>query len=62
MACQRDRPPDVLDGRLVLTRLMRRYAEQVNRFGLIRIDSQNLPINLLGSRESSRLMMLDGDR
>jgi hypothetical protein len=57
---QFDCPIDVDDGNLVLTHLEGNESQQMQCVGLIRIDCEDLPVNLLGSLKSPRLMMLDG--
>ncbi len=59
---QLDRPPNVLDGNLVLARLVGKHAEKMNRIRLIRLDGENLPINRLGSLQATGLMVLDRNR
>ncbi len=46
---QFDRPSKVFDGDLMLAHLVRNHAEKMNRIGMIRLDREDLPVNLLGS-------------
>ena len=46
---QGDCPSNVLDGDLMLARLVRDDSQQVQGIGLIRLDGENLPVDLLGS-------------
>ena len=57
-----DRPRDVLDGDLVLARLVSDHAEKMPRIGMIRLDRENLPVDLLGGMQPAGLMVLDRDR
>ena len=59
---QPDRPSNVLDGNLVLARLVSNHAEKMPRIGMIRLDRENLPVNLLGGLQPAGLMMLDRNR
>ncbi len=59
---QQDRPSNVIDGNLMLARLIRNHAEEMPRIGLIRHDRKNLPVDLLGSLQAAGLMVLDRDR
>ena len=59
---QADGASNILDGNLVLAHLLGDDSQQMPRIGKIRLDLQNLPIDLLGNLESPRLMVLDGDR
>ncbi len=59
---QPDRPLDALDGGLVLARLRSNHAEKMERIGMIRLDRENLPIDLLGSLQPTALMVLDRNR
>ncbi len=54
-----DRPLDVLYRNLVLAQLGSHHAEKMNRIGLIRLDGENLPINLLGGLQPTGLMVLE---
>ena len=62
IAFQRDRPPDVLDGQLVLADLVSDQAEKMQRIGLIGFDREDLPIDLLGGLQPPGLMVLDRNR
>ena len=59
---QPDRPSNVFDGNLVLAHLVSNHAEKMERIGLIRLDCENLPIDLLGSLQPAGLMVLDRNR
>ena len=61
-ALQPDRPLHVLDGHLVLARLVSNYAEKMPRIGLVWFGLQDLPIDLLGSLQATGLMVLDCER
>ena len=52
----------MLDGHLVLARLIGHHPEKMNCVSLVRIDGENLPVELLGGLSTAGLMMLDGDR
>ena len=58
---QSDGTSYALHGRLVLARLMGDHAQKMHRIGLIRIEREDLPINLLGRLQPARLMVLDRD-
>ena len=60
VAVQPDRPSDVLDGQLVLARLVSQHAEQMKRIGMVGIDLQDLPVELLRCLEVAGLVMLQG--
>ncbi len=62
IAVQADRPFDVLDGNLVLAHLVSNHAEKMEGVGLIRLDGENLPVDLLGSLQPAGLMVLDRNR
>ena len=62
IAVQPDRPSNVLDGNLVLARLVSNHAEKMPRIGLIRLSRKNLPIDLLGGLQPTGLMVLDRNR
>ena len=47
---------------LVLSKLGISHAQQVPGVGMIRRDCENLPVDLLGSLQLPRLMVLDGNR
>jgi hypothetical protein len=59
---QLNRPPNLLDANLVLARLAGNDPEQMPSVGLIRLDGKDLPIDLFGSLEPPRLMVLHGNR
>ena len=59
---QPDRPSNVLDGDLVLAHLVGNHAEKMERIGMIRLDRENLPVDLLGSLQPTGLMVLDRNR
>ncbi len=59
---ERDRPSNVLDGNFVLAHLVSHHAEKMNGIGVIRLDRENLPINLLGGLQPAALMMPDRNR
>ncbi len=61
-ALQPDCPPDVLDGHLVFARLVGNHAEKMKRIGMIRLDGENLPIDLLGRLQAAALVVLEGHR
>ena len=61
-ASQGDRPSNVFDGDLVLADLGRNHAEKMERVGLIRLDGENLPVDLLGGLQPAALMVLDRNR
>ena len=46
---QLDCPSNELDGGFVLAHLQGNHAEKMEGVGLIRLDRENLPIDLLGS-------------
>jgi hypothetical protein len=56
------RPSNVLDGNFMLAYLVSNHAEKMNRIDVIRLDRQNLPIDLLGGLQPTGLMMLDRNR
>ena len=58
-ALQPDRPSNVLDGDLVPAHLVGNHAEKMDRIGMIRIDRENLPVDLLGRLQPAGLMVLD---
>jgi hypothetical protein len=55
-----DRAFYVVNGDFVLAHLKGHQAQEVQGVGMIWIDCQNLPVDLLGSLTPSGLMMLDG--
>ncbi len=57
-----DRPSNVLDGKLVFARLESNHAQKVQGIGMIRLDRENLPIELLGSLQPTALMVLHRNR
>ena len=59
---QGNRPPNVFDGALVFTQLVGYHAEKMDHARVIRIDGENLPVDLLGGLQPSGLMMLDRSR
>ena len=59
---QPDRAANIFDGSLVLAHLGGNHAEKMERVGVIRLDRKNLPIDLLGSLQSTGLMVLNGNR
>jgi len=59
---QGDGPADVLGGNRVLARLGGNHAQEVQRVGVIRRDSQNLPVDLLGRLQPAGLMVSDRNR
>src|SRR5947199_121183 len=59
---QLDCPTNVLDGNVMLPALVRYYAEQMERIGMVRISRNNLPIGLLCSLQFARLMMAERNR
>ena len=61
-AIRRDCPCHVLDSNLRLAKLLSHPAEMTKRIGLMRLDRENLPIDLLGSLQAARLMVLESDR
>ena len=59
---QPDRPSNVLDSNVVLAHLVGNHAQQMQRIRMIRLDCENLPIDLLGSLQPTGLMVLDRNR
>ena len=59
---QSDRPSDVFDGNLGLADLQSNRAEKMDRINVIRLDQQDLPVDLLGSLQPAGLMMLECSR
>ena len=59
---QPDRTSNVFDGSLVLAHLVSNHAEKVPRVGMIRLDRENLPVDLLGGLQPTGLMVLDRNR
>jgi hypothetical protein len=57
-----DRAADHLDGELLPTRLVREYAEQMQRIGMVRIRLQDLSIEALGFAKTATAMVLHGCR
>jgi len=53
---------DPLHGKLVLAQLVGEDSEQVQGIGMIWLEGENLPVDLLGRLESPGLMVLKGDR
>ena len=47
---------------LVLARLVSQHAEQMKRIGMVGIDLQDLPIDLLGRLEPTGLVVFQGQR
>ena len=58
-AVQFNRSANEFDGDLVLARLGGPAGQQMDSFGMIRIELENLPIDLLGCRQIAGSMMLD---
>jgi hypothetical protein len=46
---QSDCPSNVFDGNIVLAHLGSDHAQKMERIGMIRIDRENLSVNLLGN-------------
>ena len=46
----------------MLAHLVSNHAEKMERIGMIRLDRENLPVDLLGSLEPAGLMVLDRNR
>ena len=61
-AIQPDGPLNGFDGDLMLAHLQSHHAEKMERVGLIRLDRENLPIDLLRSLQAARLMVLESNR
>ena len=59
---QPDRALDVLDGHLVLAHLGGHHTKQMDRIGMIRLHSEDLPIDLLGDLQPAASMVLDRNR
>jgi hypothetical protein len=59
---RRDRASDIFDGNIVPTQMMGDYANEVQRFGMIRVDLKNLPVNRLGILKTTALVVLHGNR
>ncbi len=59
---QGDCPFDVCDGYLVFPHLVSNQAEEMRRVGMIRLDCENLPVELLGRMQPTALMVLDRHR
>jgi hypothetical protein len=56
---QPDRPSNVLDGDLAVANLLSNHAEKMPRIGLIWLDREDLPVDLLGSVQPTGLMVPD---
>ena len=50
---------NVLDGNRMLPHLAGDDADQMQGIGMLRLDGEDLPINLLGRLQPPRLMVLD---
>ena len=50
---------NVLDGNLVLAHLVSQHAQKMNRIGLIRLDREDLPVDVLGGLQTATLMVLE---
>ena len=59
---QADCPSDALDGHLVLPDLVRNHTQKMQRVGLIGLDGEDLPVDLLGSLQLPSLVVLDRHR
>ena len=59
---QSDRPSQVFHGNPVLAHLGSDHAEKMEGIDMIRFDRENLPVDLLGNLQPTRLMVLDGNR
>ena len=58
---QPDRPCNVLDGNLVLAHLAGDDSKQMQCIGMIRLDRQDPPIDLLGQVQPAGLVVLKGN-
>ena len=56
------RPSNKIDGNLVLPDLVSNHAEKVESVGMIRLDRENLSIDLLGSLQPTGLMVPNRNR
>jgi hypothetical protein len=56
-AVDRDRLSDERDGGVILADLMRENAQEMQRFGVLRLDIEDLPIDPLGLGKPAGLMM-----
>ncbi len=54
---QPDRPRNVFHGTGGIAHLVAIYAEKMERVGMIRLDGENLPVDLLGSPQPTRLLV-----
>jgi hypothetical protein len=59
---QPDRPSNVLDGNLMLADLAGEHSKHMQCIGMIWLDGENLPVDLLGGLQPTGLMVLDRNR